>query len=175
MPVWIHLPNDGWVKLACVQVDEPKGDGYGELPRHAESHHHDVGVLSTRRRDDSHPTNSHFLCLFHRNGKRFKATSRPESHSFVTLYYLQGAVNKWPTHRAVYVEHARLSLFILFISGLLWHRWLFLSSCPHGSVARSYITCEHVVVLSKTHPTSCRIYASTNLLFELLDMKTLLY
>lgn len=33
----LFLPDDGWVKLTGVQVDETKGNGNGKLPRHRES------------------------------------------------------------------------------------------------------------------------------------------
>ena len=30
------LPDDGWVKLTGVEVDQTKGDGNGKLPGHTE-------------------------------------------------------------------------------------------------------------------------------------------
>lgn len=38
-------PDDGWVKLTGVQVDETKGDGDGKLPNHAESDGQRLDVL----------------------------------------------------------------------------------------------------------------------------------
>lgn len=41
----LFLPDDRWVKLTGVQVDESKGDSDGKLPYHAESDRQYFNVL----------------------------------------------------------------------------------------------------------------------------------
>lgn len=48
MCFYSSLPDDGWVKLTGVQVDETEGNGNGKLPCHAESNGQRLDVLWKR-------------------------------------------------------------------------------------------------------------------------------
>lgn len=46
----LSSPDDGWVELTGVKVDETEGDGDGKLPRHGQSDGQGVDVLQKGQR-----------------------------------------------------------------------------------------------------------------------------